>query len=57
MIDFSKYKDDLSVDAFVSVVFKDIIKELDDDKKVKLKNLSSTRSRKAFTRFDEEMMV
>ena len=34
MIDFSKYKEDLSVDAFVSIVSKDIITELDDDKKL-----------------------
>ena len=29
LIDFSKYKENLSIDAFVSIVSKDFIKELD----------------------------
>ena len=38
MIDFSKYKKNLSVDAFISIVPKDIFKDLDDDTKERLKN-------------------
>ncbi len=38
MIDFSKFKENLSVDAFVSIVSKDIVKELDAKTKGKLKN-------------------
>ncbi len=37
MIDFSNYKEALSVDAFVSIVTKDIIKGLDDTQKNMLK--------------------
>ena len=38
LIDFSKYKENLSIDAFVSIVSKDFIKELDDATKNKFKN-------------------
>lgn len=31
MIDFTKYKENLSVEAFVSIVSRDIIKNMDDD--------------------------
>ena len=31
MIDFTNYKENLSVDAFVSIVSRDVIKNMDDD--------------------------
>ena len=41
MIDFSKYKENLTADAFISIVSKDIIKELDAGTKEKIKADSS----------------
>ena len=38
MIDFNRYKENISVEAFVSIVSKDILKELTDEEKCKLKN-------------------
>ena len=37
MIDFTKYKENLSVDAFVSIVSRDIINNLDEDTREKFK--------------------
>jgi hypothetical protein len=31
MIDFTKYKENLSVEAFVSIVSRDVIKNMDDN--------------------------
>ena len=39
MIDFTKYKENLSVDAFVSIVSRDIINNLDDDTRENFKNI------------------
>ena len=38
MIDFNNYKENISVEAFVDIVSKDILKELTDEEKCKLKN-------------------
>ena len=38
MIDFTKYKENLSVEAFVSIVSRDIIKNMDDDTREIFKN-------------------
>ena len=45
LIDFSKYKENLSIDAFVSIVSKDIIKELDDATKNKLKKVDTQKTK------------
>jgi hypothetical protein len=41
MIDFTKYKENLSVDAFVSIVSRDIINNLDDDTRENFKKYIS----------------
>lgn len=38
MIDFTNYKENLSVDAFVSIVSRDTINNLDDDSRKIVKN-------------------